>query len=44
MFLEFNLSSLNRGLDLLKDLSAENEEFKELIQNILIYKQLISIA
>jgi hypothetical protein len=42
MFLEFDLSSLSRGLELLE--KTEDNEFKSLLQSNLIYKQLISVA
>ena len=42
LFLQFDLSSLSRGLELLEKI--QENEFKELLQNNLIYKQLISLA
>lgn len=44
MFLEFNMTSLTKGLDLLKKINEKHGEFITLLENILIYKQLISIA
>ena len=45
MFLEFNLQSLTKGLDLLNQVKgAAFEEFKLLIEDILIFKQLLSIS
>lgn len=45
MFLEFNLQSLTKGLDFLNQVKgAAFEEFKLLIEDILIFKQLLSIS
>ena len=46
MFLEFDLASLDKGLKLLDPISRENEykEYIDLLEDILIYKQLISIT
>lgn len=45
MFLEFDLSSLTKGLSLLNEIKQESySEFKCLIEDILIYKQLLSIS
>ena len=46
MFLDFDLTSLAKGMELLAKISKEEEykEFIELLEDILIYKQLISVA
>lgn len=44
MYLEYNLTSLNRGLGYLKNVKPNQVEYAQKIENILIYKQLISIA
>lgn len=46
MFLDFDLTSLPKGLKLLETISKEGEyaEFIELLEDILIYKQLMSVA
>ena len=43
MFLEFDMTSLQKGLALLKSIDS-HEEFVDLLENIFIFKQLISIA
>jgi hypothetical protein len=45
MSLEFDLESLSKGLKFLAQITNENyTEFKTLIEDILIYKQLQSIS
>lgn len=46
MFLDFDLTSLSKGMELLKQISKEDDykQFIELLEDILIYKQLISVA
>ncbi len=45
MSLEFDLESLSKGLEILAQITSENyAEFKRLIEDILIYKQLQSIS
>jgi hypothetical protein len=45
MSLEFDLESLTKGLEILGQITHENyAEFKNLIEDILIYKQLQSIS
>lgn len=45
MSLEFDLSSLAKGLEILNQITNESySEFKTLIEDILIYKQLQSIS
>lgn len=44
MFLEFGVSSLKKGFELVGSLKEEHLNFKELIEASLINKQLISIA
>jgi translation initiation factor 3 subunit A len=44
MFLEFGVTSLNKGLHLVKSLNESNKSFQSLIEATLINKQLLSIA
>lgn len=44
MFLEFGVTSLSKGLQLVKSLDENNEKFQSLIEATLINKQLLSIA
>lgn len=46
MFLDFDLSSLSKGMELLQAISREQDykEVIDLLEDILIYKQLISVA
>lgn len=46
MFLDFDLTSLAKGVKLLEAISKNGDykEFIELLEEILIYKQLISVA
>ena len=46
MFLDFDLTSLAKGLKLLENVSKNSEYkgFLDLLEEILIYKQLISVA
>jgi hypothetical protein len=45
MILEFDLDSLTKGLEILNQITNQNcVEFKSLIEDILIYKQLQSVS
>lgn len=44
MFLEFGVSSLKKGLELVSKLEENNVQFQSLIEATLINKQLLSIA
>lgn len=44
MFLEFGVTSLQRGLELVSELKEDYAYFRELIEATLINRQLLSIA
>jgi len=44
MFLEFGVTSLQKGLELVAELKDDYAQFRELIEATLINRQLLSIA